>query len=106
MPGELEEFQAWYRSQCDGDWEHTYGIHIGTLDNPGWRVEIELAETELADRPFPPIEDLAPEEAWLDCRVANGKFIGHGGALMLERILRAFLDWTRAAQSERAEPVG
>ncbi|WP_441251052.1 Imm53 family immunity protein [Kitasatospora sp. McL0602] len=38
---------AWYTGQCDGDWEHEYGIRIETLDNPGWSVEIDLEETEL-----------------------------------------------------------
>ena len=26
--------QSWYQSQCDGDWEHEFGIRIETLDNP------------------------------------------------------------------------
>ncbi len=39
--------ENWYSSQCDGSWEHFYGIKIETLDNPGWAVEIDLCETEL-----------------------------------------------------------
>lgn len=31
---------AWFRSQCDGAWEHTAGITIETTDNPGWWVRI------------------------------------------------------------------
>jgi hypothetical protein len=31
----LKRLQDWYVSQCDGGWEHTYGISIDTLDNPG-----------------------------------------------------------------------
>ena len=26
----LKRLQDWYISQCDGDWEHTYGISIAT----------------------------------------------------------------------------
>jgi hypothetical protein len=37
--------EDWYTAQCDGDWEHGYGVHVGTLDNPGWRVEIDLVGT-------------------------------------------------------------
>ena len=33
-------------SQCDGDWEHSYGVKIYNVDNPGWTVVIDLAETE------------------------------------------------------------
>jgi len=32
----MERIQDWYRRQCDGDWEHSYGVKIETLDNPGW----------------------------------------------------------------------
>ena len=30
--------QRWYVAQCDGEWEHAYGVEIGTLDNPGWSI--------------------------------------------------------------------
>ena len=40
MQSELEALQHWYESQCDGDWEHEFGVKIGTLDNPGWMVDI------------------------------------------------------------------
>ena len=42
--------ENWYSSQCDGSWEHFYGIKIETLDNPGWAVEIDLCETELINK--------------------------------------------------------
>ena len=42
---ELEWLEQWYEKTCDGDWEHIYGISIDTLDNPGWRVRIDLRET-------------------------------------------------------------
>jgi len=36
----LEQVEDWYSSQCNGDWEHQYGISIDTLDNPGWSRSI------------------------------------------------------------------
>jgi hypothetical protein len=97
MSTELEDLQRWYESQCDGDWEHRYGVAIGTLDNPGWSVKIDLAETELEGRPFTEIDDRAPDRSWMSCKVENGKFLGYGGAPMLGRVIRSFLDW--ASQS-------
>jgi len=41
----LRALEDWYASVCDGDWEHTYGVKIGTLDNPGWTVDIDLRQT-------------------------------------------------------------
>ncbi|MFD8497860.1 Imm53 family immunity protein [Amycolatopsis sp. NPDC059657] len=45
--------QAWYESQCDGDWEHEYGIRLGTLDNPGWWFEIDLTGTAFERKLLP-----------------------------------------------------
>ena len=100
MSGELEEIQRWYESQCDGEWEHEFGVRIATLDNPGWTVEIDLEETLLEGRTFPKIENMGPERDWLFCEVLEGKFRGHGGPLMLGSILRAFLEWAHQAQGE------
>jgi hypothetical protein len=34
----IERIQKWYLEQCNGDWEHSYGIEITTMDNPGWYI--------------------------------------------------------------------
>ena len=98
MQDELEEIQRWYNSQCDGDWEHEFGVRIATLDNPGWTVQIDLEGTLLEGREFPLIKDMAPERDWIFCEVSEGKFRGAGGPLMLGRVLRSFLDWAHQQQ--------
>ena len=95
----LQELQQWYWSQCNGDWEHCYGVKIGTLDNPGWSVTIELTDTELADRPFTEIQQLEHETDWILCGIRDGKFEGRGGPFMLEEILKVFLAWMMDAQT-------
>ena len=46
----LLRLQAWYADQSDGEWEHSYGVRIDTLDNPGWAVRIDLNGTSVEDR--------------------------------------------------------
>lgn len=43
----LTRIQNWYLTNCNGDWEHNYGITINTLDNPGWNIKIDLSDTSL-----------------------------------------------------------
>jgi hypothetical protein len=105
MSGELEELEAWYESQCDGDWEHEFGPRIETLDNPGWLVDIPLEGTPLEGRAFEPVEDLAPSRTWIVCKVSENTFRGRGGAPMLGRILRVFLDWARAEPGQFEAPA-
>jgi hypothetical protein len=105
MQGELAELQRWYDAQCDGDWEHEFGVRIATLDNPGWSVDIDLEGTPLETRPFAEIKDMSAERDWYICRVTEGKFRGDGGPLMLGRILRAFLDWAHQEPGESNMPT-
>ena len=94
----FQELQRWYQSQCDGEWEHSHGLTIDTLDNPGWSVEIDLAGTPLAKQPFAEVQRLEHETDWIDCRVRDGKFEGYGGPFMLEEVLKIFLAWAAERQ--------
>jgi hypothetical protein len=97
--GTLQQLQQWYQSHCDGEWEHSYGVVIGTLDNPGWSVRIDLVATPLAARAFTEVKRLENETNWIRCCVREGKFEGHGGPFMLEEILRIFLTWATESQT-------
>lgn len=85
--------QDWYKQNCDGDWEHSYGINIYTIDNPGWSVNIELTDTNLEFKNFETIQIYTNENNWINCKVANGKFIGSGDSDKLETILKIFKEW-------------
>jgi hypothetical protein len=95
----LQELQKWYQSQCDGEWEHRYGLDIGTLDNPGWSVKVDLAGTSLAEQSFTEVRRLEHETDWIHCQVREGAFEGRGGPSMLEEILRIFLAWAVKEQT-------
>ena len=88
--------QNWYDSQCDGEWEHSYGIEIETLDNPGWIVVINLLETELEDRKFQEVSVHRNESDWIDCSVKNRKYQGAGGSFNLLEILNVFREWAES----------
>ncbi len=82
--------EEWYYSNCDNDWEHTYGISIGTLDNPGWTVEIDLKGTPLENLDFDEIEIERTKNNWVVCSVVNNQFIAQGGPRNLSEILDIF----------------
>ncbi len=54
---ELRQLQAWFKSHCDGDWEHGNGVRIETLDNSGWSVSINLDGTDSEDGTFVEVVD-------------------------------------------------
>ena len=90
----LERLQVWYSSMCNDDWEHTYGIHISNIDNPGWAVKVELNGTHLYDVTFNEVDiQRADENDWIICKVEEGNFQGYGGPHNLVEILEIFLDW-------------
>lgn len=92
MSDVLIKLQNWYQSQCNGKWEHGCGVTIGTLDNPGWSVNIDLKDTPWEEAVW---EDLAFDRAprdWVFCSKQGAVFKGHGDPNKLELILGHFLD--------------
>ncbi|HKR96750.1 MAG TPA: Imm53 family immunity protein [Candidatus Angelobacter sp.] len=67
--------EKWYARQCNGEWEHSYGIKIDTLDNPGWTVQIDLSETRKQDSVFKRVEIERTKDDWIqywvEKRVSN-----------------------------------
>ena len=89
----LEELQRWYASQCDGEWEHAYGVTIESLDNPGWRLTIDLTGTPLEHKPFNELSDLDPQQDWIRCWVEEKRFQAACGPMMLSTVFSYFVQW-------------
>ena len=92
----LTWLQNWYSQQCDGDWEHQYGISIDTLDNPGWVIRIDLLSTELEQKAFLEINDQRSENNWIQCEIKDNKFLGYGGITNLKELIQIFVDWVKS----------
>ena len=91
----------WFSSQCNGDWEHCYGISIRNNDGQSWSFEIGIAETELENQLFESVDIRRSERDWVSCSVKptvlGNLFEGSSGILNLPEMLKIFRDW--------AEPI-
>ena len=93
----LDWLMHWYEAQCDGEWEHGYGIRIESLDNPGWSLEIELQGTSWDGRTIERIEhDYEHETEWWTVWTEDNSFQGAGGPLQLGAMIEAFRRWVEA----------
>ena len=88
-----QRLQEWFRTECNGDWEHQYGVKIQTLDNPGWMVDIDLVDTALERRQFSSLVEERSEDNWIHCKIEGGVFKGRGGPGNLDELLLTFLAW-------------
>jgi Immunity protein 53 len=91
----FEWLQQWYKSQCDGDWEHEYGITIETVDNPGWYITINLIGTECDGHSFSPVKFEKDEMNWYFCLLRNNNFEASCGPCNLEMVLQIFQEWVK-----------
>jgi hypothetical protein len=89
----IQKVQEWYRTQCDGDWEHSFGVKISTLDNPGWTLTIDLTDTPLEKKKYAGYQYELSERDWIDCRVEEKQFRAAGGPMKLEELMEVFLRW-------------
>ncbi len=98
----LARLQSWYADQCNGEWEHSSGISIESVDNPGWWVKINLLGTPLQGHSFIEVSEgvdaqrFAISARWLSCHIAEGTWHGAGDETQLERILTTFLSWVES----------
>ena len=89
---DLVQLQEWFRSRCDGDWEHSSGIQIDSLDNPGWCLRVTLGDIPL-EKQFLPIQRERSEDDWTHYRIENGTYVAYGGPSNLTEMIRDFLNW-------------
>ncbi len=90
MKNILSWIQTWFLSQCNEVWEHSYGIKIDTLDNPGWSVSIDLIGTCLENKIADTISYNRTEDDWVNCSISDNQFKGFGGPENLSEILSIF----------------
>lgn len=96
---------AWYRSQCNDEWEHQHGVRLETLDNPGWLLIVDLIHTDLQGRPMDEIvegctssgEPVSPR--WIHFTVKDNQFRGACDPTQVERLFWVFDQFRMAKKS-------
>ena len=86
----LKWIEGWYLSNCNEDWEHSYGITIETLDNPGWDVKIDLKETPLENKNIEYSFNKSSENDWYSYKIQNNEFVATGDPNKLTFLLELF----------------
>ena len=101
----LTLLQEWYQHQVNGEWEHTYGISITTLDNPGWALKIEVRDTDLSNHLFDEVKHQGPSaHDWFACHVKDNAFEAFCGPMHLRDVMVIFLQWAGSFSSSLASP--
>ena len=86
----LKWIESWYKNNCNGDWEHSYGITIETLDNPGWDIKIDLKGTPLENEKMEYKLVEQDENDWYGIKIENAQFIASGDPNKLEFLITLF----------------
>lgn len=95
----MDWLSHWYTSQCDGDWEHGYGITIETLDNPGWSITVDIDLLPVGDlEPIPWQYFENNENDWYGFKAEDDKFEASGDPTKLSFIISLFKDFVEGKQ--------
>jgi hypothetical protein len=89
----VSTLESWYASQCNGEWEHSYGIRIDTLDNPGWSVQIDLRDTRRQGGVLEKKKIDRTETDWVLCWTEKQQFRIACGPLNLSEAAEIFVRW-------------
>ena len=93
MESDLSLLEKCYHQQCNGDWEHQWGVKIGTLDNPGWAIAIGLQETRAEYQILDRVRIKRAEDDWINYWVEKKTFHASCGPLNLPETIKIFVDW-------------
>jgi hypothetical protein len=85
--------ERWYASQCNGNWEHSYGVHIDTLDNPGWSIKIDLRGTRKQDYVLERKRIERTENDWIQYWIDKQQFRIACRPLNLSEATEIFVRW-------------
>ena len=100
----LSWLQSFYRSLCDGDWEHSYGCDIGNVNNPGWTLSFDLSETDFEFEVVDWFKDERSDDDWLHYRKEGVNFDGACGPENLAELIshfQSFIDNVSAARVQK-----
>lgn len=85
-----------YESLCDDYWEHLYGFSITNIDNPGWKIDFDLAETRYESFLINYTLLERSEHDWVAYRKEGSKFEGYCGPKNLDELLGIFRSWVES----------
>ncbi len=89
----VSNLERWYASRCNGEWEHSYGVRIDTLDNPGWSIRIDLRGTRKQNSSLARQIISRTEDNWIQYWVDGEQFQIACGALNLSEAVELFVRW-------------
>lgn len=93
MESTLKRIQNWYKLNCNGDWEHNYGMKISNLDNPGWNIEFDLQDTALENLDYKNVHQNPNNEFdWYFISSSENTLEASCGIDNLEQTIKIFLD--------------
>jgi hypothetical protein len=98
----LQWLALWYIDQCDGEWEHGYGVRIETLDNPGWTVSITLPKTMSGEKDRVLVDERDAIE-WIFCIIEENTYKAAGSPTSLSRLLEIFQSLVEKPADARAD---
>ncbi|MFF4837155.1 Imm53 family immunity protein [Streptomyces sp. NPDC001315] len=89
----LNTLVRWYAAQCDGDWEHEFGVRLASLDNPGWSIEVDLLGTAAEARLMPKQRTDDDRGRWMIAWSDGEMFRASCDPGSLERMLEVFQEF-------------
>jgi hypothetical protein len=101
----LDQLQAWYLEQCDGEWELDGSIRIDTIENPGWSLTVDLEGTAYAGLTLDRKEDDAGEADWIHWWSDGSQFHAYAGPAGLTRAVHEFLLFVHGAERQRDRAI-
>jgi len=89
----LDALQAWFVAHCDGNWEQEYGVTIGTIEDPGWELRVDVVGTRLAGSDLARQRLARAPDDWIETWCDGYTFYAAGGPNSLDELVASFVSF-------------
>ncbi len=83
----------WFWSQCNGDWEHEYGIVLDTTSEGKWKLDISISNSILDGVEFISNDFIANAGNEVECKFDNQSLVVYADTQNIIRVLQSFRAW-------------
>jgi hypothetical protein len=86
----MDLINKWLIINCNGDWEHEFGVRIISSDVPGWNIELDLSKTCLESTNFSYSEK--KEHSFIEINIIDNVFKAYCSLNYYNRCLSLFIN--------------
>ena len=97
----ITQLTKWMQQASENAIKKLPRISVYTLDNPGWRIVVDLDESSVKQKSFSNFKLETSDDDWIVCKKEGSQIKGYCGPKNLIELLDIFLNWAVGSKQKK-----